>query len=190
MRLLFFGKKEKILRCLANVITILRIICSGVLMLTAPLSAAFYALYTVCGISDIADGAAARLMHTQSRTGALLDSAADLVFAAAVLFKLLPLIPQSRLLWYGILTSLALRCLSYAVGVLKYRRFAALHTVLNKLTGFGLFCAPYLLSMVGSEAVCGVLCVLAVLSSAEELAVTVCSKRFDPDIRGLFSLHH
>ena len=54
-------------------------------MLAAPLSTAFWACYLGGGISDLLEGALARWLKTKSAAGAKLDSAADLVFAAAIM---------------------------------------------------------------------------------------------------------
>lgn len=84
---------------LANLLTGLRILCSGALMLFPAFSARFYLTYLLCGLSDMADGAVARKTDSASRFGARLDTAADLVFAAAALTKLLPLLHLPRWLW-------------------------------------------------------------------------------------------
>lgn len=173
------------IRYLANLLTVCRMLCSVLLLGTVPFSSAFYVLYTLCGITDVADGAVARKTQTVSKTGAMLDSAADVIFVAAVLGKLIPVLRLSKWIWCGILLVSVIRCLSYLIGALKYRCFAALHTVLNKLTGLLLFCAPYVAGFCNAEAVFRVLCIVAGISAAEELAITVFSKRFDPEIRSI-----
>lgn len=54
---------------LANLLTGLRILCSGALMLFPAFSARFYLAYLLCGLSDMADGAVARKMNSASRFG-------------------------------------------------------------------------------------------------------------------------
>ena len=45
-------------------------------------SSTFWVLYIVCGISDMADGWLARKLKCVTKTGALLDSLADICFVA------------------------------------------------------------------------------------------------------------
>lgn len=52
--------------------------------------AVFWTLYLLCGLSDVLDGAVARLTGTVSRLGERLDTLADIIFVAVwlVLFIL------------------------------------------------------------------------------------------------------
>ena len=65
---------------IANFITVLRMAGTGMLLFTAPLTPAFYLLYTLCGVTDALDGIIARATKTASAFGARLDSIADLMF--------------------------------------------------------------------------------------------------------------
>ncbi len=176
------------IRYLANLLTVFRMLCSVLLLGTAPFSSAFYVLYTLCGITDVADGAVARKTQTVSKTGAMLDSAADVMFWLAALSRLLPAMRLSPPIWQGIWIVAGIRGLSYLIGALKYRRFAAIHTILNKLVGILLFFAPYSIRFCSIETVLAGLCIAAGISAAEELAITVFSKHFDPEIRSIFQM--
>ena len=58
-------------------------------------SVVFWLIYGFCGISDIADGWLARKLNCVTKTGALLDSVADICFVACCAWKLLPMWPPS-----------------------------------------------------------------------------------------------
>ena len=58
-------------------------------------SVVFWLIYGFCGISDIADGWLARKLKCVTKTGALLDSVADICFVACCAWKLLPMWPPS-----------------------------------------------------------------------------------------------
>ena len=75
---------------MANIITGLRIVISAVLLFCPAFSPVFYVLYLFAGFSDIIDGAVARRTNTAGEFGAKLDTAADFVFAAVCMLKLLP----------------------------------------------------------------------------------------------------
>ena len=68
----------------------------------------FWVLYALCGFSDIADGWLARKLKCVTRTGALLDSVADICFVACCAWKLLPILelPQWLWLWAGVIVAI------------------------------------------------------------------------------------
>ena len=66
---------------IANIITVSRILFSLAMILFPPSSVPFAVLYLLCGATDVLDGFVARKLHTESENGAMLDSAADLLFA-------------------------------------------------------------------------------------------------------------
>ena len=65
---------------LPNIITLLRIADSLGLLLCDVTSVAYWIIYALCGISDIADGWLARKLRCVTMKGALLDSLADICF--------------------------------------------------------------------------------------------------------------
>ena len=90
---------------IANTITFFRM-AAGIALLFCPVfSPVFYVLYIAAGISDIADGFVARKTNTAGGFGAKLDTAADFVFIAVCLIKLLPIlnIPAWLYVWTGII---------------------------------------------------------------------------------------
>lgn len=172
----------------ANLLTLCRIPLALFLLFVAPLSPAFFLFYVLAGITDMLDGPLARRSHTANRTGAWLDSLADTVFLAAVLFRLLPAVTLPHWAPWALLILFLLRCAAWLVGSLKFRRFAALHTIANKVTGAALFCAPFLLPLISTDMLCIALCLLAGFSAAEELMIQVRCKAFDPNVRSIISL--
>ena len=102
-------------------------------------SSTFWVIYTVCGISDIADGWLARKLKCDTKTGALLDSLADICFVACCAWKLLPILelPQWLWLWAGIIV--AIKIVNQLSALVMYGRCCFPHTTANKVTGFLLF---------------------------------------------------
>ena len=90
---------------MANIITILRILCSIALLFCPVFSLVFYALYITAGVSDMLDGWVARRTHTTSELGAKLDTIADVVFVIVCLVRLLPVldIPTWLYIWIGVI---------------------------------------------------------------------------------------
>lgn len=122
---------------IANCITLLRIIGTFSLLFTESFSNMFFIIYTICGITDVLDGFVARVTNTSSEFGAKLDSAADLFFYAVMIVKVFPVLWDKlpRWLWLIALTAVAVRLASYLLAAIKYKRFASLHTYMNKFTG-------------------------------------------------------
>ena len=126
---------------LPNILSLLRMVGSVALLLCDVVGTTFLALYIVCGISDIADGWLARKLKCATRTGALLDSMADICFVACCAWKLLPILelPQWLWLWAGVIV--AIKVVNQVSAVVMYGRCYFPHTLANKVTGFLLFIA-------------------------------------------------
>lgn len=77
---------------LANLITSLRIVFSIVLLFLKPLSHSFLILYIAAGITDMIDGTVARKTGAVCEFGSKLDTAADIVFTAVCMIRLLPVL--------------------------------------------------------------------------------------------------
>ena len=124
-----------------NVISVLRIIGVLGLLFCKPAGAAFWAIYALCGISDMADGWLARKLHAETKAGAILDSVADLSFVVCCAIRLLPLlsIPSWLWIWAGIIV--VIKIVNQVSALAVFKRFCFPHTVANKLTGFLLFLA-------------------------------------------------
>lgn len=112
------------------------------------------------------DGAIARKMGGVSRLGARLDSAADLLFAAVTLGKLLPVLHIPRRLWVAVIA--ALRLLNILCGFLCQKTLVMLHTTLNKLTGLLAFLLPLTLRFVPLRYSAPVVCAVATLAAIQE----------------------
>lgn len=179
-------------RHLPNCITIFRILGALCLIPLPAMSLPFYILHTLCGLSDAADGFLARRLHLESGLGAKLDSVADLTFWGVILLKVLPVIvPSFGPLEYGMLgTVLVLRIASYATAFLRFRRFPALHTWLNKLTGLGLFAAVYLLGFCPVRPVCTGLFAIAFPAACEEWAMHLTAKKLCPNRHSILEKEH
>ena len=154
-----------------NCITLLRMVSTVVMAFLEPLSQAFFAVYTFAGITDILDGFLARITKTMSKFGAKLDSVADLMFYAVMLLKILPTLAKILpwYIWLAVGMVLALRLAAYAVAAVKEKQFAAHHTILNKITGFCVFCVPYILALPCAAILCWLPTVVGGAAAGQEL---------------------
>lgn len=127
---------------MANIITSFRIVCAVILLFCPTFSSGFTAFYLLGGVSDALDGVVARHFGHESALGARLDTAADTVFTAVVLIKVLRavFIPRWLLLWIGGIA--LLKVINAVSGFRRSGHFVAEHTPLNKVCGLFLFAIP------------------------------------------------
>lgn len=126
---------------LPNVITLLRIAGSISLLLCDMTGVAYWIIYGLCGISDIADGWLARRLKCVTKTGALLDSLADICFVACCTWKLLPILELPQWLWQWAGVIVAIKVVNQISALVMYGHCCFPHTAANKATGFLLFIA-------------------------------------------------
>jgi CDP-diacylglycerol--glycerol-3-phosphate 3-phosphatidyltransferase len=171
-----------------NCITAVRMVGTVVLLFTAPLSAAFYALYVLCGVTDALDGWVARATNSSTELGAKLDSIADLLFYLVLLVKLLPTLWRvlPSWIWYLLGGALVLRLASYLTAAVKFKRFASVHTRLNKLTGLAVFLLPCAMLLPWLTGYCVFACLLAAAASAQELFLHLSRNTYQTNKKALF----
>ena len=154
---------------IANVITGSRAALSLPLLLVPVSSAWFYALYLFCGLTDMIDGTVARKTGTVSKSGARLDTVADLAFMLVCAVKILPLmhIPVWLWVWSGIV---ALIKISGAVLVFVYKKkIISIHSAFNKITGMALFLLPLSLIFFKTAHSVAAVCALATVAAVQEV---------------------
>lgn len=147
-------------RYLPNLLTLLRAAGAVGLLFLPPVGVAFWTVYLLCGVTDMVDGPLARRWQVQSRTGAILDSAADLLFMAACAWRLIPLwrLPQWIWLWAA--------ALALGQGILmlmawKAGKMELLHQDANRICGMGIYMAAPFLQGERSVLLAVLLCTLA-----------------------------
>jgi Phosphatidylglycerophosphate synthase len=129
-----------------NILTTLRFLGSICLLICSPASAAFWIIYGLCGVSDMADGYLARRLRAESRKGAVLDSVADICFVVCCAIRLLPVlqIPTWLWIWAGLIV--VIKLINQVSALVVHKRLCFPHTKANKLTGLLLFIAFPLMS--------------------------------------------
>lgn len=174
------------IRNLPNIITSSRIVFAILMISSTFGSVTFWICYLWCGISDMLDGLLARKLGQQSATGAKLDSISDFVFAVTSLIVITKNVSIPMYLWWCIVGITILRFISYSIGFYKYRTFSSLHTLMNKITGASIFAYPLLYICLGIDAAGILICIVAALSSIEEMVIIIKSKELNRNIKGIF----
>ena len=124
---------------LPNIITILRFLGANGLLFFDVGSVVFWVFYFLCGLSDMLDGYLARRFECESKTGALLDSLADLVFVICCCFKLIPALAFPKWLWIWGGAIVAIKVINQISTLVMWKKCFFPHTIANKLTGVLLF---------------------------------------------------
>jgi len=114
------------------------------------------------------DGAVARKTNTVSEFGAKLDTAADLVFVAVCLIKLIQVltIPIWLYVWIGVIA--IIKVFNIAIGYFRQKEFISVHSTINKVTGGLLFLFPLIISFIDLKISTVIVCLLATTAAAHE----------------------
>ena len=153
---------------MANVITGFRITASLALLFCPVFSIPFFVLYLTAGISDLVDGVVARRTNTASAFGAKLDTAADFVFVTVCLIRLLPVVEIPAWLWVWIGVIALIKGINVVCGFIVQKRFVAVHTVMNKVTGSLLFALPLTVRLVELRVAAMIVCAIATFAAVQE----------------------
>ena len=153
---------------MANFITGIRIVFSIVLLFCPVFSPAFFVFYITAGITDIADGAVARRTGTVSEFGSKLDTAADVVFTAVCLIKLLPVwhVPLWIHIWIAVIAFM--KAANIAAGFFGRKEFLSVHSIMNKVTGGLLFVFPLTPAFMDLRYSAAVVCMAATAAAIQE----------------------
>ena len=173
---------------IADCITVCRIAGTLILFALRPLSTVFFIVYSLTGLTDVLDGWIARKTETADSFGARLDSIADMLFYAVMLFRIFPVLwntlPSD--IWYAASGILVVRISAYLLSAVKYRQFASMHTYLNKLTGVAVFIVPFMLTTEYTVIYCRGVCAVAAAAALEELIIYLSSRNYNADTKSIF----
>lgn len=90
-------------------------------------------------MSDMVDGYLARKLQAESKTGAVLDSIADIGFVACCAIRLIPIIRIPSWLWIWTGGVLLIKLVNQVSALIACKGFRFPHTTANKLVGLLLF---------------------------------------------------
>ncbi len=124
---------------LPNLVTAFRIAFSAVLFFIPLKSAAFFTVYLLCGLSDMADGFLSRKLHAESTIVSRLDSFADMFFAVACAVKFIPEADLPSWVWAVAVTAALLKTAGAFIGRARGKDIAFEHSAANKALGLFIF---------------------------------------------------
>ncbi len=173
---------------LPNLITALRLVGTIAMLFIEVFSMNFYVVYTLSGISDVLDGAVARATGTSTEFGKKMDSFADLLFYFVMLVRVFPALYEvfPEWLWIMITAAIGLRFVIYIFVAFRYRRFASLHTYMNKIGSFGVFTIPYLIRLPHAVKSCGFVALVGLLANIEEFLIHITTQVYQNGRKSIF----
>ncbi|MCQ2911580.1 MAG: CDP-alcohol phosphatidyltransferase family protein [Clostridia bacterium] len=173
---------------LANYVTLVRILFCLFLLFLYPFSDLFYAIYIVCGFTDIIDGFVARKFDIETDFGARFDSLADIVFVVVSAIKIIPSIFESidiKLWMFAIFIAIA-KLLSMGLVAIKHNTFGLIHSILNKMAGLSLFISPFFLNIMNRNMLVAIICLICSIAALEEVVMNLLHTDLDLNRRGLY----
>ena len=153
---------------MANIITVIRIICSLGLLFCYPFSVFFYILYLIAGISDMLDGMVARSTNTSSEFGAKLDTLADSAFIIVCMLKMIPVLNLENWMFIWMIIIGIIKIINIISGYVMWHMFVTVHSMMNKITGFILFIFPFTIMFFDMNTNITVLLVIATFAAIHE----------------------
>ena len=156
------------MKSLPNAISALRFLGAVCLLFFGVESCAFWVIYFICGLSDMADGYLARKLGCESKVGALLDSLADLAFVICCCFKLIPALAFPNWLWIWTGVIVAIKIINQISALVMYKKGVFPHTIANKVTGVLLFVGVPLTVFLESIVPMVIIAVVATFAAVQE----------------------
>ena len=153
---------------IANLLTSCRIILSLIMLLFPAFSLGFYFCYSMAGVTDMVDGTVARMFGAENEFGEKLDTIADFIFVFSALYKLLPVTEIKMEIWIWIGVIAVLKIINIISGFVTQKRFVAVHSWTNKITGLALFVLPFSFSVIDIKYSSVVVCLLATFAAVQE----------------------
>ena len=114
------------------------------------------------------DGTIARKTNTASELGSGLDTAADFVFVAVCLIKLLPVLNIDTWIYIWVAVIAVIKIINIVSGYVMRKKLVAVHSVMNKITGVLLFILPLTLNFIALKYSAPVVCMAATFAAIQE----------------------
>ena len=178
------------LRQVPNILTLYRIAAAIAILFVAPYQTAFYVIYALAGVSDLFDGVIARALKSESRFGSTADTIGDVLLTltgtTVVFYNMKPLNTGAL----GIVIAFFLtRVLGAVVTGVRFKKFAMLHTVGNKIAMIIFYLIPFFYTMCEKAGTADVLIYavtsVCILAAVEEIAIQLIIPEFDDNVKSV-----
>lgn len=110
----------------------------------------------------------ARKSKNESRMGARLDSVSDIIFVIVAIIKILPALNLSKGIIIWIVIIALIKVTNVICAYICYKKLVLPHTIANKIIGFILFIAPYIIVNTNQIMFEIIICSIATFASVQE----------------------
>lgn len=184
---------QKFLRQIPNILTLYRIAAAVAILFMPPYETAFYVVYAMAGVSDLFDGVIARALKSDSRFGSTADTVADVLLTLTGTHVV---ISNMQPLDYGILSVVVVMFASRAFGaivaLIRFKKFAMLHTAANKIGLVAFFLIPFFYQMCAEVGAEGILIYtitgFCILGAIEEVFIELLIPSFDESVLSIVTV--
>lgn len=145
----------------ANAVTSSRIAFALLILFIPVFSVPFYVFYFLGAATDMADGIIARKLNQESTFGAKLDTVSDMVFVIVVFTKIIMNVTVPTWLWIWIAIIALIKLFNLISGFVVCRKFVAVHSIMNRITGGIMFCLPLFIGLKMPQQVISGICIIA-----------------------------
>ena len=90
---------------------------------------------------------------------------------------------------YFIMIIIVLKLLTIIISYIKYRKLGFLHTIVNKITGIIIFIGFCIFILFGNTIVVEIGLYFSIISSLEELVITLIGKKTEENIKGIYEIN-
>ncbi len=174
---------------IANILTASRVVLALILLIFfKKISAFFLIIYTIAEFTDIIDGTIARKTGSCSKSGALLDSIADLLLAANLvkMVFLLKLVSKKIAVW--IIVALGIGIISPIINFIKHKKVFFIHSIPCKICGGVISVIPFAIYFGFIEAYLIFSLILVTLAMIEICIISIMLDSPEPDTKSIYSL--
>lgn len=172
---------------LANVLTVSRIVLALILLVFfREISVLFLIIYTVAEFTDMIDGTIARKTGSCSRSGALLDTIADLILNASLIKIVFTMKIMTKKLTVGLALALGIGIISPIINFIKHKKVFFIHSVPCKIVGGLLTVVPFAIHFGFFQPYLVFMLTLITLSMIEIVIMSILLKEPNPDAPSIF----
>lgn len=189
------GKGSKVktnsLKHIPNLLSIIRIFLSLYIIVIWKDHMLFLIVYTICGFTDMLDGYIARKFNAVSKIGAVLDSLGDLSFFIVITYWIVfrSSIVITKVSASVLVVVILIRVVNIIITKMKFKQFAIMHTVLNKITGalYFLMVPILLFDSDSADGIVRYILITAVVSAIEEFMILLLKKDYHVNHKSIVS---
>ena len=176
---------------LPNIISVSRLIISGLLFFLGEYPILFTILYLYCGLSDVFDGYLARRWKVESDLGAKLDSLGDFLFyiLITVVFFIHTEVMKENVVLLFVISVFAIKLLNLIITKARFKHWGMMHTIANKLSGLLIyFMLPvYILFPLFPVIIAIIIVLIALLATIEEGLILLTAKQYNINQKSIFN---